>query len=105
MKKQVEVEDVSEIEWNKEIRISKDGDDDTYGSRVDWWFDQALLDDDYRKLINDNFNKHGFDIRKSWNMAQNYLKKFNFSSRKTYIHKYVWNWMSNGLHQHLKFKK
>lgn len=105
IKKHNEIENTDGVEWFKDIRISKEGDDETYGQRVNWWFDQAILDDEYRKLINDNFNKHGFDIRKSWSMAQNYLKKFNYSARKTYLHKYVWNWLSNGLHQHLKFKK
>ena len=105
IKKYDEVLDVNTTKWYQDIRISKDGNDDEYGKRVDWWFEQALDNEDYRSLLNTNFNKHGFDIKKSWDMAQNYLKRFNYSSRKTYIHKYVWNWMVRGLHQHMKFKK
>lgn len=100
-----EIKDVGSVEWFKDIRISKEGDDTEYASRVDWWYDHAISNDDYRKIINDSFNKHGFDVKKNFDMAINYLKKFNFSARKTYIHKYIWNWLTNSMHQYLKFKK
>lgn len=100
-----EIEDVDSVEWNKEIRISKEGGDDVYAYRIDWWFNNASQDEQYRKFINDNFNKNGFDVKRSWNAAQNYLKKFNYSSRKTYLHKYVYNWLVTGMHRWNNFAK
>jgi hypothetical protein len=105
IKKYNEVEDISLIEWFKDIRISKEGTDEEYSQRVDWWYNKALENDSYRELINSSFNKHNFDVKKAWNMSQNYLKKFNYSARKTYLHKYVWNWLSSEMHKWLKFKK
>jgi len=100
-----EIKDISSTNWTKDIRISKEGGDNEYSLRVDWWFENALNNKEYREIINTAFNKNNFDVKKHWNMAQNYLKKFNYSARKTYIHKYVWNWLSNEMHKFLKFRK
>lgn len=105
LSKHNEVANVDEVEWTKDIRISKEGGDDEYSHRVDWWYSKALESDEYKKILNAAFNKNGFDLKKSWLMSQNYLKKFNYSARKTYIHKYVWNWLTNGMHQFLRTRR
>lgn len=100
-----EIDDVESVEWNKDIRISKEGSDDEYAERVNWWYSNALTNEEYRQLINTEFNKEGFDVKKQWNLSQNYLKKFNYSARKTYLHKYVYNWLRNEFHKYLRFKR
>lgn len=103
--KSPEIEDVSTIEWFKDVRISKLGHGVEYAKRVDWWFDNALKDEEYRQIINDTFNRNGFDVKISWEKAKNDLKRYTPSDRKTYIHRFVWNWMIRGMKNYLSYKE
>ncbi len=92
-----EIENVEEAVWYKDCLISKNGSLEDYIKRIDWWFESALNDEDYKEIINNTFNRNGFDIKMSWEKAKNWLISRNQSSRKTYIHKFVWNWLSKGM--------
>jgi hypothetical protein len=92
-----EIEDVTTAMWFKDCHISNKGSEIEYANRVDWWFDSAISDQQYKTIINDTFNRHGFDIKMSWEKAKVWLKQQNGSSRKTFIHKFIWNWLSKGM--------
>lgn len=91
------IEDVEGVQWNKMIRISNLGDVTDYCKRVDWWFNNALADDEYKTILNDTFNKYGFNLKVSWDKAINWLKGCTPAQRKTYLHKFIWNWLNKGL--------
>lgn len=103
--KVIEIEDVDQVEWFRDIRISKEGTLDDYAHRVKWWFENALKDDKYKTILNDTFNRNGFEIAKSWALAENYLYKLTPSQRKTYIAAFVWRWLSRGMSNHLRYSK
>lgn len=102
--KVVEFKDLSEVEWFKDMRISKEGTEAEYASRVDWWFDHAIEDSDYRTILNQTFNRNGYDIKGEWERARNWLKGQTPAARKTYLAKYVWNYMVKGMNSWL-YKK
>jgi hypothetical protein len=91
------IEDTTQVNWSKNCEISNKGTPEEYSERVDWWFDNAIENDEYKTIINDTFNRNGFDVKMSWEKAKMWLKRCVPSKRKTYIHKFVWNWMSGGM--------
>lgn len=95
--KHEEISDVDNAMWNKEVRISNKGNDFEYAHRVDWWFENALENSEYKTMLNNTFNKHGFDVRMSWEKAITWLKQQVPSARKTYLNKFIWNWLMKGL--------
>lgn len=95
------LEDCSDVTWEKSIHISNRGTEEEYSKRVDWWFDSAIQDPEYRNNINESFNKNGFDVRMSWEKAKQWLKYCTPSKRKTNIHKFIWNWLNIGMNWQL----
>jgi hypothetical protein len=91
------IENTTNIIWYKDCFISNKGTDFEYSKLVDWWFDSALKDEEYKTIINDTFNRNGFDVKISWEKAKNWLKTCVPSERKTHIHKFIWNWLSKGM--------
>jgi hypothetical protein len=89
--------DTSTTEWNKDVIINKFGTIEEYSQRVDWWFDEAIKNEEYRTIINEQFRKHNYDVRMAWEKAKVWLKKQTSSSRKTHIHKFLWSWFNKGL--------
>ena len=100
--KQVKIRDVENTVWYKDAHISSEGEDHEYAKRVDWWFDNAMKDQDYKDIINGTFDRNGFIVRESWEKARNWLKKKTPSARKTHIHRFVWNWMTDGMRMQLE---
>jgi len=96
-----EIDDVDSTVWFKDIHISNKGEDHEYAHRVDWWFDNALKDEDYRQIINETFNRNGYELKMAWEKARNWLKGQTPSARKTHLHKFVWNWLTKGMSMQL----
>ena len=94
--KYVELRDVDDIAWNKEVRINSSGTEEEYGHRVDWWFEHAISDVNFKKMINENFDKNGFNVKMSWEKAKTYLKTVPNEKRKTYLYKFINNWLLKG---------
>lgn len=88
--------DTDSVIWTKKSSISNKGSQEEYNKRVDWWFSNAENDIEYKGIINDTFNKYGFNVKMSWEKAKAWLKNCIPSDRKTNIHKYVWNWLTKG---------
>lgn len=85
-----------ELIWDKNSRISTAGTQEEYNKRVNWWFDNARNNDMYRELVIDTFNRLGFDVLLSWEKCKNWLKSCPDCDRKSYIHKFVFNWLKKG---------
>jgi hypothetical protein len=91
------IEDITNAVWTKNCEISNKGEQSEYSKRVDWWVKNALDDEEYRTTLNETFNKHGFNLKLSWDKAFITLKGMIPSSRKTYLHKYIWKWLTRGI--------
>jgi hypothetical protein len=73
---------------------------------VDWWYSEAMKNEEYRSIINTNFNRSGFDVKKEFELSHNWLKKLDAKSeRKTHIHKFVWKWLNRGYNKHVRLRK
>lgn len=90
----VYLKDIDNIKWHKNIQISKQGSDKEYGQLVDWWFEQARNDVDYKEMIKDNYHRFGFNVPESTEKAIIHLKT---KDRKTAIHKFFIKWLTKGL--------
>ena len=99
--KQTQVKDVTDVCWTQDTHISKDGTDHEYARRVDWWFDEAMKDEEYKETINETYNRNGYQLKVAWEKARNWLKSRVPSARKTNIHKFVWTWLNKGMLQQL----
>lgn len=95
----VTIEDVDNVVWIKELRVSTKGSDTEYAKRVDWWIENALADDEWKTNINNTYNKHGFRIKESMDKAVAWLKTRTPSARKSHLHKFFQNWFLRGLHK------
>jgi len=92
-----EIIDTDSAMWFRHCRISLLGEPEEYSKRIEWWYNNAMHDDEYKTILNDTFNRNGFDLKMSWEKSKNHLNMLNDSERKTYIHKFVWNWLSRGM--------
>lgn len=101
--KVIEIEDVDNAVWFKDIRISKNGEQHEYAKRVEWWFNQALNDRDYKELINQMFNRNGYDVKKDWEKAKCFLIASDKTTRKTYIHQFINKWMTRGMNRQIEY--
>jgi hypothetical protein len=87
------LKDPTDVTWNKDIRIDPHVSEDEYIRLINWWFSEALKDEEYKKFINGTFFKNGFDPKITWERAETYLKTCNESERKEHIHKFILNKM------------
>lgn len=92
-KKDPLVSDVTGLVWSKDICIDNKVSEDQYVKLVDWWFGEAIKNEEYKKLINGMFFKNGFDPKITWESCLTYLKTCNPSKRKTHLHKFILNKM------------
>jgi hypothetical protein len=97
-----DITDTDNSVWYKDCHISKQGSELEYCKRVDWWFNNAENDEEYKEIINATFNHHSFNVKMSWDKAKIWLKRQLPDCRKTYIHKFVWNWMTKGIQMQLR---
>jgi hypothetical protein len=90
--------DTTDVVWHKEAYISKEGSNEDYAKRVDWWFSEAAKNQEYCALINSTFNKNQFDVKMSVEKARAWVKTHLIpAARKTHMHKYLWNWLVKGM--------
>lgn len=101
----IEIDDVDNAVWYKDVRISREGTIEEYTKRVEWWYDNAIKDADYRAILNATYNKHGFDIKSAWEKSKYFLYGLTPAGRKTYLAQYVNKWMSKGIARHLQRKE
>ena len=91
------IEHVDDAIWYQDIRISIAGSDDDYIKRVQWWVDNAFLDEEYMHKVNATFCKYNYDIKLATQKAiENKFKRFRPEQRKSYLHKFFWNWWIDG---------
>jgi len=90
----VEIKNVENAQWFQDCRINKKGSKSQYAERVNWWFKNAMLDEEYKDLLNDAFSDKGFNLPEAFERAKLWLKGRTVAQRKTYIHKFVWNWLT-----------
>lgn len=88
--------------WSKNVKISTVGSQEDYNKRVNWWFDQAYANPDYRSFVNETFHRLGFNVKESWEKGRVWLMTQVGEKRKGYIHKFIWNWMKQGYQWHMR---
>jgi hypothetical protein len=104
------IEDINSSVWYKDCQISNNGSNIDYNKRVDWWFESAENDEEYKEIINNTFNvkdehnpAYGFNVRNSWEKAKGWLKRIPLqSARKTYLHKFIWNWLTGDINKYMR---
>lgn len=101
LSKFLEIDKVDEVDWHKNIRISKEGTETDYAYRVRWWFENAEKDEEYKEIINSTFNRKEYPLKTEWEKLKYWLIRQSYSSRKTFIHKFAWNWLTRNMHRHL----
>lgn len=99
------LKDVDGMEWFEDAHISKSGTDIDYAKRVEWWFNGARSNPEFKEKVNHTFNKYEYDVITEWERACAWLKGRAFSGRKTNIKKFVWSWLSKGFASHCSRKK
>lgn len=97
------IENIEEAIWHQNVRIAITGTDADYHRRVDWWVENALNDEDWRGIINQTFNQKEFNVKASMEKAIHYLKTIRIASkRKSFLHKFFWNWFLTGFNWQLQ---
>lgn len=94
--------DVTDAEWTKDCKLCTTGSQEEYNKRINWWFEQAMLNPDYRSFVNETFHRLGFNVKESWEKGRAWLMSQVGSKRKGYIHKFIWNWMKQGYQWHMR---
>lgn len=97
------VENISNAVWHKDVVISTLGSDYDYGRRVKWYFDNALEDVEFKGMINDTFDKNGFNIRQHLEWMQPWLKKQTLSCRKSHLKKFIWDHLTKDYNKHISY--
>jgi hypothetical protein len=100
----ITITDIDNAVWFKDCRISITGSDAEYAKRVDWWISSALADDEWKEIVNNTYNKHGFRVSDSLNKAIMWLKTRMPSARKSYLNKFLNNWFTKGVHMAIQSK-
>jgi hypothetical protein len=97
----IHIVDTDNATWFKDCRISQAGSQMDYIKRIDWWFDNALADEEYRQILINMYktaaDKYGFDLKKRIDQSKGWLKSLNGTARKTYIHKSFIDSMNRGV--------
>lgn len=95
------ISDITGVVWDKEARISILGTQEEYNDRVNWWFNEADKNSNYRDFVNQTYSRMGFHVRDSWEKGRIWLLSQEGNDRKSYIHKFIWNWMQKGYQWHM----
>jgi len=97
----VHIEDVDNSVWTKDCRISTAGSQMDYIKRVEWWFENALKDPEYREILISMYknavDNYGFNMKYRIEQTKGWLQSLEGSARKTYINKALMSSMNRGV--------
>lgn len=89
------VVDTEGVKWKKTIKISRRGTDEEYQARVDWWFDNAANDEEYKKELESSFvDILGNALIPTVKLTKAWLIRCPSYKRKNYINRFVYGWLS-----------